>query len=638
MKMRDTNVRRQAALILGLGVLCAAPRGGRAAAPVVTPLGDLHAALSAPARVAAAPNGIVYVADPDAGQIVAFDAFGRLREVRSGFDGPLAVAVDGSGRILVGESGPGSVSAFDAGWNFLFKLGSGDGEFASPGFIAIDPVPGHDTVYVSDGTADDVGVYSNGTLAFTFGTYGTGNGQFDFPAGVFATTNEILVVDQNNDRVQVFDHGGSFLRTFTLVTTNESGPIGGRSQGILADDAGRIYVADAFQGFIRVFDATGGLLSTIGSIGEAPGQFHTPSDLAIDPCGRLLVASPNNRRVELLGLDDYIHLTASPADATLPAGTNLVLSVFTSGAGPFSYQWRKGTTNLVDGGGVSGATNSTLTLSGLATSDAGSYSVVVTGPSGTIQCGAADLAVLTPPSIVIPPAGQVVAQGSNVLLSVTAAGDALTYQWFFNGAPLGGATNATLALNAAQPEGSGNYVVTVQNAVGEATSDPAALVVLAPPVILLQPSDQKALLGDIAIFSVAAGGDELSYIWTYAGVPFLAPSDPTLVLVNVQTQAAGFYAVIVTNAIGAVTSDIALLSVFIPPAMQEVEAVSRQADGSLLVHLAGDTGYTFAIDASIDLQDWIRMTNLPSQTGLFEYLDTDATNAPSRFYRTRWRP
>lgn len=604
----------------------------RAAAPVVAPLGNYHAALAAPVRVAAAASGLVYVAEPDTGRIVAYDAFGRVSEVRSGFAGPLALAVDGSGRILVSETGTRSVSVFDAGWNLLFKLGGGDGEFASPGFLATGPPPGQDTVYVSDGAANRVGVYSNGTLAFTFGTAGAGPGQFDFPAGICATTNEIFVVDQNHDRLQVFDHSGAYLRAFSLVFTGGAGQLGGRAQGIQCDPQGRLYVSDAYQGLVKVFGPTGTLLATIGSLGDAPGQLRSPSDVALDPGGRLLVASPNNGRVELFGLDAYVHLTASPAGQTLAAGTNLALSVLAGGAGPFTYQWRFGTNELP------GETNATLTLSNLTPALAGTYAVVVTGPLGSFSGGSAALAVMTPPSILVQPAGQVAAQGSNVLISVTAVGDALAYQWLLNGTPLVGATNAVLARNAAQAGDSGDYAVVVRNAVGEVESDPATLAVLAPPVILLQPSDQKVIQGNAAAFGVAAEGDQLSYSWKFNSGPVPAPDDPTMVMNNVQPPAAGFYSVVVTNPIGAVTSGVAQLSVFVPPGVQEVGDVELQPDNSLRVQLLGDTGYTFALDASPDLQDWQRLTNLTSQAGVFDYLDADATNVSNRFYRLRWRP
>ena len=45
-----------------------------------------------------------------------------------------------------------------------------------------------------------------------------------------------------------------------------------------------------------------------------------------------------------------------------------------------SYQWKKRTTNLTDGGAISGATTATLTINPTVTGDAASdYNVVITG-------------------------------------------------------------------------------------------------------------------------------------------------------------------------------------------------------------------------------------------------------------------
>ena len=208
----------------------------------------------------------------------------------------------------------------------------------------------------------------------------------------------------------------------------------------------------------------------------------------------------------------------------------------------------------------------------------------------------------------------------------------------FNGAPLSGATNSSVAIPGAQPGDRGAYAVTVRNAVGEAPGGPATLAVLVPPAILLSPADQKVVQGDTAVFGVAAAGDQLSFAWKYNSGALPAPDDPTLALDNVQPPASGEYAVVVSSPLGAVTSAPAQLRVFVPPTVAAAGAPEPQPDGSVRVPLAGDAGYTFAVDTSPDLQDWMRLTNLTSQTGTFDYLDAQAASETNRFYRLRWRP
>ena len=53
----------------------------------------------------------------------------------------------------------------------------------------------------------------------------------------------------------------------------------------------------------------------------------------------------------------------------------------------------------------------------------------------------------------------------------------LAFQWYFNGAPLQGATNSSLTLTEASPTQAGTYEAVVSNLVGVAASQPATLTV-----------------------------------------------------------------------------------------------------------------------------------------------------------------
>src|SRR5205823_3783692 len=69
---------------------------------------------------------------------------------------------------------------------------------------------------------------------------------------------------------------------------------------------------------------------------------------------------------------------SGPTDSTNCPGSTASFSVETLGSGPFTYQWSKDGTNAV------GATNSSLTLLGVAAGDAGTYCVVVRGPCNVL--------------------------------------------------------------------------------------------------------------------------------------------------------------------------------------------------------------------------------------------------------------
>ncbi len=65
----------------------------------------------------------------------------------------------------------------------------------------------------------------------------------------------------------------------------------------------------------------------------------------------------------------------------------------------------------------------------------------------------------------------------------------------------------------------------------------------------------------------------------------------------------------------------------------EVSIIS-QPDGTMAITLLGSTNQTYVIEASFDMHNWTPLsTNLTDSTGLFTFVDSDATNYPGRFYR-----
>lgn len=82
-----------------------------------------------------------------------------------------------------------------------------------------------------------------------------------------------------------------------------------------------------------------------------------------------------------------------------------------------------------------------------------------------------------------------------------------------------------------------------------------------PPVVFSHPRSQIALPGAAVAFEVLAGGTRpLGYQWLFNGRTLQGAENPLLVLTNVQPPDLGGYAVVVTNAFGAVTSSVAQLT------------------------------------------------------------------------------
>jgi hypothetical protein len=83
-------------------------------------------------------------------------------------------------------------------------------------------------------------------------------------------------------------------------------------------------------------------------------------------------------------------ILVSPQNAVLSVGQPATFSVTATGTTPLAYQWRK------DGVAISGATSATLSLNGVQTDNAGSYSVVVSNAAGAVTSNAAFLTVTVP--------------------------------------------------------------------------------------------------------------------------------------------------------------------------------------------------------------------------------------------------
>jgi uncharacterized lipoprotein YddW (UPF0748 family) len=83
-----------------------------------------------------------------------------------------------------------------------------------------------------------------------------------------------------------------------------------------------------------------------------------------------------------------------------------------------------------------------------------------------------------------------------------------------------------------------------------------------PPTIVSQPRDQTIKVGSNAVFSVTANGTTpLAYQWYFNASAIAGANAPTCTRWSVQTNHAGAYRVIITNTLGAVTSQVATLTV-----------------------------------------------------------------------------
>ena len=274
--------------------------------------------------------------------------------------------------------------------------------------------------------------------------------------------------------------------------------------------------------------------------------------------------------------------TQPAATQTICSGSTATFMVAATGTG-LTYQWRKGTANLVDAGNISGATTATLTITNAVMADAGTYTVLITGtaPCAGVTSSNAILNVNQIINITAQPtASQTVCSGAAVSFSVVATpATGLTYQWrkgttnLSNGGTISGVNTNTLSISSTVAADAGtdyNVIVTSVAPCNPVTSSNASLIVNNAVVIGTQPAaTQSTCSGSTVSFSVAATGTGLSYKWRKGSTDLVdggnisGATTSTLTITNTLVGDAGTYSVVVsgTSPCAAITSSNAVLTV-----------------------------------------------------------------------------
>ena len=136
----------------------------------------------------------------------------------------------------------------------------------------------------------------------SFGNYGWGEGMFKNPCGVAVSDgDEIVVADNQNHRVQVFDSNGTFLRSFGHKDENAGEfncPI-----GIAINKDRNIFVADNDNHRIQILSWEGRHLGSFGGQGSLDSQLSYPCGLSFDSTGNVIVADTGNKLIKIFTPD-----------------------------------------------------------------------------------------------------------------------------------------------------------------------------------------------------------------------------------------------------------------------------------------------------------------------------------------------
>jgi MYXO-CTERM domain-containing protein len=363
---------------------------------------------------------------------------------------------------------------------------------------------------------------------------------FSNPSGIAVdAVGNVYVADLGSNVVRKITPGGA-VTTLANVLKSSVFWYFLQPSGIAVDVAGNVYFTDQFDTIHKVTpsgDATT-LAGTTGLQGSADGigaaaQFNNPVGLAVDSSGNVFVADSGNFTIRRITPEGVVTtLAGTPgsfgsADGTGPAAR----------FGNFGGLAIDPTGNLF----VTDTTNSALrkiTSRGLVTT------LASTNGSALAVDGAENVYVAVNSTIQkITPAGAI----------TTVAGTAGSYG---SADGIGSAAQFNYPGGLAVDPAGNLYVADVLN------SAIRKGVLAGPPVISAQPQSCSVIPGAGVQLSIGVSS-AIAYTcqWSLNGSPVSGATGITLDIVSASASNAGDYTVVVTNAIGSVTSNKATLTV-----------------------------------------------------------------------------
>jgi len=337
-------------------------------------------------------------------------------------NGPGGVAVDSSGNIYIADSlnytirkitpnGTVSTLAGSAGLKGKTDGIGSAARFEDPENLAVDS---SGNVWVADGQGYTVReITPNGTVTTIAGkalTSGStdglaSNARFGMLLGIAVDpVGNVFVSDSSNSTIRKITFSGSTATVSTIAgsagstgSTDGTGTVArfNTPSGLAVDAQDNIYVCDSGNNTIRKITSQGVVTTIAGSPGVADsadgigsaGYLNSPGDVALDGSGNLYVADFFNNTVRKIVPTASPVILSTTINQSLVAGASTTLSVNASGSTPLTYQW------YLNGVIIPGATASSFTISSFQISNAGTYTVTVTSPTGTTTTTAAVLSL-----------------------------------------------------------------------------------------------------------------------------------------------------------------------------------------------------------------------------------------------------
>ena len=402
------------------------------------------------------------------------------------------------------------------------------------------------------------------------------NASLNHPQAVAVdVAGNVYIADTGNHRVRRLATNGLITTVAGNAGTGFTGDGGaatnaslGAPSGLVFAPDGSPYIADQTANRIRKVDPFG-IITTVAGNGNGTfsgdggpatnAALNGPQGLAFDASGNLLIADTLNNRIRRMDRSGLI-ATVAGTSGNGYAGDGAAATK-ASLAGP-----RGVTSDLLGNLYIADANNQRIRRvdpTGLITTIAGNGSGGFFGDGGPP----------TQANLRLPAAVMMDPQGN--LLVADYANSRIRKVLLYAG-------YSTLNLNQVGAAQDGNYTVVITSPFGSVTSGVARLTVNLPPVINTHPVNQLLPAGNTTNLSVAASGTgPLQFLWYFAATNLIqSGTNRSLMLVAISPLQAGDYRVVVTNAFGRATSQVATVTVWIPPSTTPIPAIQEVAEGA----------------------------------------------------------
>ena len=132
----------------------------------------------------------------------------------------------------------------------------------------------------------------------SFGGKGSALKMFIHPFGLAGNTrDEIAVTEFYNNRIQIFNSDGNFIRSLSSKALDLQVP-----KGIVFRNSGHIFVGDN-SGRILIIDGRGECVGSFGGLGSLDDKLNDPWGLSVDSDGNVIVADKGSSLIKIFSPD-----------------------------------------------------------------------------------------------------------------------------------------------------------------------------------------------------------------------------------------------------------------------------------------------------------------------------------------------